>query len=109
MCDAARFHAEEKGDHAASDGNDTNPVHCFDAVDELRLWGFDGQEEDQADKGNAVEWEIDVEAPSPADFLCKGAADDGTDTRCDRPHHSHDTVVLWSLSHRVEVADADID
>ena len=109
VCDAAGLHAEKEGNDATCNSEDAHPVDCFDAFDEIGLRRFDCEEEEQADKRKAVQREIDVEAPAPADFLCEGATDDGADTRRDCPYHSHNAIVLWSVSHGIEVTNANID
>jgi hypothetical protein len=44
------------------------------------------QQEDDKDHGDASDGKVDVEAPSPGDFLGKGTAEERAGDRGDSPH-----------------------
>ena len=89
LCDASPLEGqEERGDHGHAD-NRTDPIEreplleCRLAVVEgvRRRW-VGGLEEDDGRDGDGAKGQVDVETPSPTDFVGKGASKKGANDGC---------------------------
>ena len=61
MRDAASLKTEKKHHHSSDNGDNTEPVDGFDTGNKRRLGCLYLQEEDEQEKGSAVEREIDID------------------------------------------------
>lgn len=83
VLDAAILDEEGVGDDTAHGERDTGGVHLQDALLPSRLDGDGGargrEEQEDEGTGDGTDGKVDVEAPTPADVVGEGAADQGTD------------------------------
>ena len=96
--DAAVFEAEEEHDGAAGYGDDADPVDGFEASEEGGFGRFDVKEHEDDDEGEAVEWQVDVETPTPGDFFGEDAAENGAESAGKTPDAADHAKVLSSVS-----------
>lgn len=75
-CCAAVLQAEKEHERAAYYGSRANPIDGFESIQERRPWRLDVEKEEQNEESQAIERQVNIEAPSPGNKFRKCTADD---------------------------------